>query len=575
MEVGDDLTTKWAASLVGKTVVLSGLSRDDLNGRTGRAISWDAAKGRVGVELERKGEPAGKVGRKKDAVAVKPTNLRLPDDDLEPALPVALFDELLDEKDFEVLRRRLLEEGSRPGTRRIVAEGAAGEAPSLAGRAESRLRLIVEIVRNAADETPLLVQQACDALVKVGLGGVPRKRSVCAAGAAPALVDLLGSPLGANAAVARSACHALANLANGDARCKLGVADAGGAASLVAALRTHSLGDAVAPTRAAGAGGEAAGSAGGAGSETAEAEAAASADVRAAGLRIAQVAVGGIANLAAGDTSCVRAVLNAWGLPTMLRAMAKFSDAADVAADGCLGLANLCAGRGEGASAVVDEGGLNVLVAALRTHGRKEARVREWAIAALTNLASDGTSRWQEALVEVAAASAVVESVGRSSAVCERLVKKRRETVKSPADMAGGLAGGLPDIDAIEADLDLSRRVMLEARSMRHALTFCAHVGRTPDGRADALAAGFAEAVVRVLLLADEAEQTRCDTILLVEDACRAAAAFVFGADDGRAALLGAAGGGIGKALTLAIAHHPTEKKVQEMGRALLAELGV
>ena len=56
----------------------------------------------------------------------------------------------------------------------------------------------------------------------------------------------------------------------------------------------------------------------------------------------------------------------------------------------------------------------------------------------------------------------------------------------------------------------------------------------------------------------------------LMQEACRAFATLAFGDTDGRAALRE---GGVSHALTRALDAHPTDMKLQEMGRALLSEL--
>ena len=57
--------------LVGKRVVITGTSREDLNGRVGQALSFDGAKGRYVVRLEAEGGGEG------PTLKVKPGNLKL------------------------------------------------------------------------------------------------------------------------------------------------------------------------------------------------------------------------------------------------------------------------------------------------------------------------------------------------------------------------------------------------------------------------------------------------------------------------------------------------------------------
>ena len=57
--------------LVGKRVVVTGTSREDLNGRAGLALAFDGSKGRYVVKLDEEGEDeAG------PAIKVKPGNLK-------------------------------------------------------------------------------------------------------------------------------------------------------------------------------------------------------------------------------------------------------------------------------------------------------------------------------------------------------------------------------------------------------------------------------------------------------------------------------------------------------------------
>ena len=56
--------------LVGKRVVITGTSREDLNGRAGPALSFDGSKGRYVVRLEEEG------GYKGSTLKIKPGNLK-------------------------------------------------------------------------------------------------------------------------------------------------------------------------------------------------------------------------------------------------------------------------------------------------------------------------------------------------------------------------------------------------------------------------------------------------------------------------------------------------------------------
>ena len=67
---GLDQKTRSECPLLGKRVVITGTSREDLNGRTGVATSFDHARGRYVVELDSKeGE------KEKERLKVKPQNL--------------------------------------------------------------------------------------------------------------------------------------------------------------------------------------------------------------------------------------------------------------------------------------------------------------------------------------------------------------------------------------------------------------------------------------------------------------------------------------------------------------------
>ena len=57
--------------LLGKPVVVTGTSREDLNGRAGVAASFDHARGRYVVELD-----SGAGENKKEQLKIKPENLR-------------------------------------------------------------------------------------------------------------------------------------------------------------------------------------------------------------------------------------------------------------------------------------------------------------------------------------------------------------------------------------------------------------------------------------------------------------------------------------------------------------------
>ena len=56
--------------LLGKKVVITGTSREDLNGKTGVATSFDHAQGRYVVALDKQG------GGKAKEMALRPQNLR-------------------------------------------------------------------------------------------------------------------------------------------------------------------------------------------------------------------------------------------------------------------------------------------------------------------------------------------------------------------------------------------------------------------------------------------------------------------------------------------------------------------
>lgn len=86
---------------------------------------------------------------------------------------------------------------------------------------------------------------------------------------------------------------------------------------------------------------------------------------------------------------CVAQVLKVQGVALVVKALKKHGPTSGpFTADACLALANFAAGKGEGAEAVSDQGGIDALATALRAHGASEPRVREWACAAMANLAS-------------------------------------------------------------------------------------------------------------------------------------------------------------------------------------------
>lgn len=94
-----------------------------------------------------------------------------------------------------------------------------------------------------------------------------------------------------------------------------------------------------------------------------------------------------------------------------------------------------------------------------------------------------------------------------------------------------------------------------------------AQLGRHEDGGSSAcLQAGFVEATARAV----RAAPAHPACVRLVESSCRAFATLAFGDNAGRAALRK---GGVQTALLQAIERFPMEQKVQEMARALMADM--
>ena len=583
----------------GDRVILYGLSgRADLNGCTGEIKSYIEAKDRYAVQVN------------SPAADDKPLLLKIANLKLESGVPATAtmasldaaasnreaaidFDQLLSGDAFAVLRTTLLAASARPGAvsyaRQLRGSMPGGKTP---------LSATVALVASSDAHAPRLVQQACDALSQLCTGVLDMRDVVRGAKAAAALVDALrgahgvpgvaelsrleagakakaeaeakaktakaraadpkgaaaaaetepprivditdgdgeggdgggdgggaggdgggrtDGPMAAESAVAglaaaadeaaakkeededegeeedpllvtRAALHALTNLANGNLACKTAVVEAGGAAAMAAVMKAR-------------------------GSDEA----------------IAKICVGGLANVGGGDEACVRAMISSGGVDAVVQAVRLFTKASPVSlGDALLALANLACDKKHGAPAVVDAGGFEAIGAAVAAHAKaaNDPRLREWAGAALANLASCPSEEVREALAEGGAPRAAVVLMG-----------------------------------ACGDD---------EPRTMRYCVGVWAHLGRdSDDGREACCRAGLVEATVRALLAT--APSGAPGAAELAEQACRAFATLAFGAPEDRARLREA---GAQRALTLCLERFPRSPQVQEMGRALMTELG-
>jgi len=195
----------------------------------------------------------------------------------------------------------------------------------------------------------------------------------------------------------------------------------------------------------------------------------------------------------------------------------------ELAADCCLALTNFAAGKGEGAEAVVDAGGVPALIATLKAFSAKAPRVREWGAAALANLASAKSPEITETLIETPAA-----------------IKAAVAAVEHAA----------PD----------------EGRTLHFAVTVWSHLGSTPEGSEACVRAGFVDTTLRRLLDVTAGPAS----VRFVEESCRSFATLAFADAEGRATLREA---GAIRVLTLVLERFPRDGGIQEMARALLTEL--
>ena len=95
-------TIRIECPLLGKRVKITGTSRGDLNGRVGVARSFDEAKGRYVVELDREGDGAAS----KEHLQIKPGNLIIAHD-----------------KDSNAVRKKENKGGKRNGKKKGKGEG--------------------------------------------------------------------------------------------------------------------------------------------------------------------------------------------------------------------------------------------------------------------------------------------------------------------------------------------------------------------------------------------------------------------------------------------------------------------
>lgn len=564
----------------GDRVVLHGLTgRKDLNGCNGKVKGYEAAKERYAVLVE-------------SAVDDKPlllklANLKLADASSAPVVTTTAaaaaasqidFDALLAGVDFALLRTTLVAAAARPGAV-SYAQHLKGAMPG----GKTVLGAIVALVQASDGQRARVVQQACDALSKLCTSGVDMRHLVRGASAADALVDALrgahgvhgvadskrleagataraaaksaraaktaskaaapaeeaprivdvtdddgvaeetppdgkdnthakpqavggaaaedaaGKPGGngdddgeddAAAAdellVTRAACHALTNLANGDLPCKQAVVAAGGAEAIAAVMKACGSDEAV-----------------------------------------SKICVGALANIASGDAGCIRAMVDSGGVTAVIGAIRACTKGSALnLGDALLALANIACDKALGATAVADAGGVEALVAAVSAHARgNDPRMREWAGAALANLASAPAPDVREALID------------------------------------GGAARAAANVMAACGEA--------ECRALRHCVAVWAHLGRESDeGREACCSAGMVEATVKALLAtAPSGKQGAAE---FAEQACRAFATLAFGDAGSRARLRE---GGAQRALTVCVERFPRHAQVQEMGRALLAEL--
>ena len=179
---------------------------------------------------------------------------------------------------------------------------------------------------------------------------------------------------------------------------------------------------------------------------------------------------------------------------------------------------------------MIYRGGLAALVSAAHAHGAAEPKVREWVGAALANLAGSAFANddIHEKMIDGGAPKAAVAML-------------------RACDLTSEGEGGL--------------------RCARFCLGVWAHLARDKsDGSEACVACGFVEATVKVML---ETPGSSAAAAEVMEEGCRAFATLAFADAEGKAALRD---GGARRALTAACDKHPTQHKVQEMGRALLME---
>ena len=333
----------------------------------------------------------------------------------------------------------------------------------------------------------------------------PAAMAAAAAGAPEVKED--GDPL----LVTRAVCHALTNIANGDPTCKQAVVAAGGARLLATALKQAK--------------------------ETRAREPAGTAGVLQA-WTMTNVCVGGLANVAGGDASCVKALVESGAVVLLVEITNDMAKEVAAAAhsgagwgpvrlgDACLAFANLACERSIGAPAVVDAGGIAAVAAAMKACGQWDPKVREWTAATISNLTASESDEIREGVLD-----------GGGARVAATILKACDPT---------------------------------EHRALKFAAAVWTGLGRDEESREACARAGLVEALSAALFETLQASETGTQPSAagFAAEACRAFATFAFGDNGDRARLR--EGGKVARALTCAVERFPMSAEVQEMGRHLL-----
>ena len=132
---------------------------------------------------------------------------------------------------------------------------------------------------------------------------------------------------------------------------------------------------------------------------------------------IGRLGIGCLANLANGDDSCLKVMAAAGGGTAVVATLRAHGQDPELAADGCLALANMAATRFSLAvRAVIDAGGIPAVVRALQMHGKAAPRVRQWGLAAITNLTKASPDA-RDAVSDADVLPAVVATLGACTPV--------------------------------------------------------------------------------------------------------------------------------------------------------------